>query len=809
MTLEGGGTPVESAPDDGPVVASPVGRRRMWRLFATAADEPRTRRVSDAVVLAGSLFALVLMSFAASPAPGFADALVDLLTSVPDFLDALWQVITDLFVLLALVLVAAAIIRKRGSVVRDLLVAIVVAAAVWLVLGRVVHGSWPDAWDAFSAVSPPPWYPAPRIAVPGAVVLTASPHLTVPMRRLGWRLMLLTMLALMVLGVATPLDALAGALVAVSSAAIVHLVFGSSGGRPSLDLVEAALGQLGVRSRSLAAGDRQLAGAFLVNAVDDHDDPLIIKVFGRDAHDAAVVSTLWRRVWFREAGSPLRLGRLQQVEHEAFVTLLARQAGVFTDTVVTAGESVQDDALLVLRRRGRLLEGDASDPELVPKLWAMVALLHRDGIAHQQVDEQHLIADGPRLGLIDFGGADVAPTETQRRTDEVQAFVTSVLLVGEQQALAGGSAALGDQGLTAMLPYVQPSALTPYQRRQIRDRGIDLDQLRTDTAASAGITMPELQRLRRITLGSIVRVVLPAFAVVFLISGLAGLDLEELAEALRDATWWLVAVGAVVAQLTRVAQTFATLGAAPVPLAMGPTYALQLAISYVNLAIPTSAARIAVNIRFFQRHGVPPASAVATGALDGFSGFIIQAILLVILLLFSGISLDLDVDSAVDSAARIGVLVLAIIVLVIVVLAVVGKWRRFVLAWVKRIGAEAFGAIRGLQSPRRLALLFGGNLANELLFALALATFVQALGGDVSLGETLFVNICVSLLSGLIPVPGGIGVAEGGLTFGLVQAGVPQELAFAAVILYRLWTFYLPPIWGYFALNWLEKNKHL
>ena len=42
-------------------------------------------------------------------------------------------------------------------------------------------------------------------------------------------------------------------------------------------------------------------------------------------------------------------------------------------------------------------------------------------------------------------------------------------------------------------------------------------------------------------------------------------------------------------------------------------------------------------------------------------------------------------------------------------------------------------------------------------------------------------------------------MAEGGLTFGLVQAGVPEETAFAAVLLYRLSSFYLPPIWGYFC----------
>ena len=67
----------------------------------------------------------------------------------------------------------------------------------------------------------------------------------------------------------------------------------------------------------------------------------------------------------------------------------------------------------------------------------------------------------------------------------------------------------------------------------------------------------------------------------------------------------------------------------------------------------------------------------------------------------------------------------------------------------------------------------------------------------------------MSLLSGVLPVPGGIGVVEGGLTFGLVRAGIPEEAAFAIVLLYRLATFYLPPIWGFFALRWLERTNQL
>jgi uncharacterized protein (TIRG00374 family) len=73
----------------------------------------------------------------------------------------------------------------------------------------------------------------------------------------------------------------------------------------------------------------------------------------------------------------------------------------------------------------------------------------------------------------------------------------------------------------------------------------------------------------------------------------------------------------------------------------------------------------------------------------------------------------------------------------------------------------------------------------------------------------LFVNIAASVFAGLIPVPGGLGVAEAGLTAGLVALGVDQSVALAAALVQRLCTYYLPPLWGYFALRWLNRRDYV
>lgn len=68
------------------------------------------------------------------------------------------------------------------------------------------------------------------------------------------------------------------------------------------------------------------------------------------------MAKVWRAVWYRES-STLSISRLQQVEHEGFVTLLAARNSVPTQDVVKAGRTVDNGALVVIRLRGTVLAG--------------------------------------------------------------------------------------------------------------------------------------------------------------------------------------------------------------------------------------------------------------------------------------------------------------------------------------------------------------------------------------------------------------------------------------------------------------------
>jgi uncharacterized protein (TIRG00374 family) len=493
------------------------------------------------------------------------------------------------------------------------------------------------------------------------------------------------------------------------------------------------------------------------------------------------------------------------------VTLLARQADVMTPEVVLAAESPSGDALLVLREPPSPLAGSAAVGEdVLARAWEALGRLHRARIAHLAI-APHAVAVWPdgRVGFAELDRATLAPRPDQLLTDRAQLLATGAAVVGPERAIDAAVASLGADGVIELLPYLQPAALGGRLRRALKDATVETDDLRDLAAERVGATPPELLRLQRVTWWSLAQVALLALAVSTIIGGLSGLDYETLLNDLEDASWAWVAAGFVVAQLPRLIQAVSTLGSVAARLPFAHVYVMQLATGYMNVALPSNFARMAVNIRFFQRHGVPPAAAVTSGAIDSFASTIVQALVLGALVLFSGSSLDLDLDLPSGPSVTALAIVVGVAVLAVATLALVRRIRRAITDRVRTWWPEVRDALRGLRASNKLGLLIGGSLATELLFASALGVFANALGYDIGLADLLVINISVSLLASFVPVPGGIGVAEFGLTVGLVAAGMPDELALATAILYRLATFYLPPLWGFFAMRWLQRQSLL
>ena len=779
------------------------------KLFTTARSSPRSRRPTDFLLLALCVVGLLGIVKSTTPPSAFWQKLADLATSLPGFFDILWRAGLWLVTGWAVFLVVASAVRSRTDILRDQILALVGSGVAVVVVGGAVGGPSRSLFDAAIAVGPPPDPVATRVALAVAATVAVSPYIARPFRALGWWLIAVGAISASILSVAAPSGVALGLLCGASAAVTVHIVFGSSGGRPSLAEVRKGLFDLGVTVGSLSEARSQEAGVFLLDATDAGGRPLLVKVYGRDAWDAQLMAKAWRALWFRGTAA-VALSRLQQVEHEGFLTLLATRNDVPAQDVLKAGRTADNDAIIVLGVRGTPLAAEGTAAlDTIDAVWDTVFALGAAGLAHGDLHAGAFRVDRGQVLIDSMARASVATDQDSRNIDLAQLLTLSALALGTDEALAIADRRLGSEGLGSIVPYLQKAALGPRLREAAAKAHFDVDDLRSRAAARAEIEAPKMAAIRRVSTRTLVQAGLLAAAAYFLISTLAGVDINQVLDALRTASLPVLLLALIVGQLPRFAYAESTRAACPRHLAYGPPVLLQFSITFINLVFPSTVARMALNVRFFQRQGIPPASAVSIGLIENLAGFAVDIFVIVAAVVFGFGEIDVDLRASSHRDGNL-LLVIVLVVLVVVVAAVVTlavpRLRRQVLERIRPSLVNFRDTLASLRSPTRVVKLLLANLAAEVLFASTLGLVLVALGTSLSLATLLVVNVFVTIFASIIPIPGGIGVSEGALMVGLTAAGIDQAVAFAAAICYRLCTYYLPPIWGWFAFHRLERT---
>jgi len=785
-------------------------------VFSSASDAPRARRPTDVVLVVLALVTIGGMTLVA-PGPGHLDAAAqEFIQALPGLLGWFWETAYDVLFVWAIVLIAIPIAARKRT---RMLVGEVLAVGITFIVGSAVAGlagvSGSESVRAIASSNPPARYPAMRVAIAAAVVVAASPHVSRPLRRIGRIVLILGTVASVAIGVALPSGVVAGFAVGIGVAALVHLLLGSPGGRLSLDQVRVALADLGVTALDLRYAPLSPSGVAVVLGRVDDGRSIRVKVYGRDAWDGQLITSLWSSVWNR-GETPRVGGRLQLVEHEAFVTLLAERSGIAVQPVVTAGLAAGRDAILVLetddaRPLSALGPGDVDD-ETLARIWRLDVALFRSRIAHGQLDADAVVlrADGtPAVG--DLGGAAVSAPTTALQADRAQLLVATALMVGSDRAVRAAHDALGGDAVAAVLPYLQPAALSRSTRRALSDADWKLDDLRGAAAETARVEVPKLEQLRRVTLGSILMVVVIGLVAWAVISAIADVGIDNLIQEFQaaDLAWLVAAI--VMVPLVGVPQAFGTIGSCIRPIRFGPVLALQWAIAFIALAVPSSAARIALEIRFFGRLGMSSASAVAVGAIDSVSGFLVEVTLIVLILLSGLSSLHLqraDGQTFTFTGKWLVIGGVALAVLVTIVIAI-PKLRGIVAGKAAEVKQDIGDSLGVFRSPAKVVMIFGGNLGAVLLYAVVLGLCVAAFGHHLSFADLILSYTVVTIFAGFMPVPGGMGVAEAGYTAVLVGLGMPHTAALSTAMAFRLATYYLPPIWGGFAMGWLRRHEYI
>ena len=812
-TREASVTDAGSGPEPHPL-------RGWWSvIFAAVGSGQRRRRGSDGLRLAGAILALVCCLLVIRYDSRIDRAIAQVIHPPPRSITWLVTVVYEVGSFgVTIVLVLLALVARRWVIARDLALSAAGAAVVSGIL-IVLLGSRGGRSSGIVIQGYYLRFPVLQIALFMAVTSAALPYLARGLQRLIEVFIALVALASAVGGHGLPLNVLGSLAIGWGAATLVRLIFGSPLGLPSAEDVHRLLDELGIRSGTVQATARQVWGVakYQAHEADPPGQRIGIEVYGRDAADAKLITKTARFLFYRDSGPSLTITRLQQVEHEAYVTLRAARAGVAVPDIVEAGTAGPSrDALLVYRLpAGTLLSeadpNDVSDAAL-DDLYHQLLTLRKARIAHGAISGDTLLVD-PAAGivtLVDFRNAISNALPDQFDRDMAGGIAAIAVTAGAERAADSAARCLDPQTLAAALQHLHRAALDPVLSRALRGQRQLLDDVRQRAAQAKSISVPKLVEPRRVSWPTLIMLVGTLIGGWALIGVL--IDVSQSFDTVLGANWLWVIAAFILAQLAFVASAAEGVGSVAGVLPFGRVVAVEVANSFSALAGGTAAV-FATRVRFFQRQGYDSTVALSSGAIMATSSWIATAVLFLVSLPFAWGSIHLEATPESGGDSKLVWIILAVVVAVGLLAGLalaVPRLRRLAAAKLRPKVRDIWGNLKQVaSSPRKLVLLVGGSFAQELVIAMALSVSLRAFDDHLRLPTLIVVITLAAFIGGIAPTPGGMGVVEAGLILGLTAAGISEADATAAVFIQRLFTSYLPPIWGWITLVWMRRKEYL
>ena len=264
----------------------------------------------------------------------------------------------------------------------------------------------------------------------------------------------------------------------------------------------------------------------------------------------------------------------------------------------------------------------------------------------------------------------------------------------------------------------------------------------------------------------------------------------------------------------------------------GKQYVIQLAMAFIEAAVPTASVSGAVlRVRLLKPHKVPADVATITTMAE--MGLIAGSVILLALPV-AGIALWKGMFGSVGfSVSTISLpFVLALLILAVAWWRSPGslrikqkslttisnfwddrirtRWPQALGSWTSRRLLERSRYFKTefmfLLHERPLAIILS-LLARSGFEALGLAMSFFALGQFLPIHTILLIYTLTLAINTLGALPGGIGLAEVSLTTLYAQFGISAETALAIALAYRLTDYWLPRVFGGIAWLWLERKS--
>ncbi len=658
-----------------------------------------------------------------------------------------------------------------------------------------------------------------------AMFAVVGPFVTRAWRRAGWVTIFVLVIARLVVSTTLPAQVVVAPAVGTVCGIIVLLAFGRPDRHPTPAALAVALSEAGVAVDTVVPAKVDARGSSPYVATTTTGSTLFVKVLGAQERAADLLFRAYRFARLKDVGDARPFSSLRRtVEHEAMVSMLAREADVRTPRLRVVADV--GDAMLIAYDDvvGRSLAGlghhvaddvdrdndgdigDEIDDDLLADIWQQLATLRTHRIAHRDLRRANLLVDDAgRAWIVDFGFSEVAVADAILDADIAELLASLAPVVGVERVVSAAVGALGTDVVGGALPRLQSTALSSATRHELRAHKGLLDELQHEVQQQCAVDEVHYAPLERVSRNTIVTVVVLVLATYFLLPQLA--DVPGIIQQVQDADWSWTPLLVLSSALTYVGAGAALGGAVPTRLPAGPLVLVSVAAEFANKLAPAGLGGMALNVRFLQKRGVDQAVAVSGVGLNTVAGVAGHVALIVVFLLWAGRGAFGSFELPDPTWFLVGLLCAAAFV---GLGAAIGPTRRWFMRAVWPVVARALDGVSAVvHRPGKLALLLGGSIVVTASNLVTLYIAVEAFGGGLPFATVGAVYLVGSAVAQAAPTPGGLGAVEAALISGLVAAGLENVVAVPAVFLFRLFTFWLPVLPGWIAFQWMQRHRYL
>jgi uncharacterized membrane protein YbhN (UPF0104 family)/tRNA A-37 threonylcarbamoyl transferase component Bud32 len=579
----------------------------------------------------------------------------------------------------------------------------------------------------------------------------------------------------------------------------VRYAAGRASLRPSAEQLVAALAARGIRLRSFAWAEDSDAGRVYL-AIAAGGQALEVHVLDRELIASGAVSNVYRLIRIRKEIAPAPALSLERVaEHRSLLSMASAAADVPMPRLLAGVRCGPDAIVLVYEHRvGSPLVDPSAD--LLEQLWRIASRLHRNRVTHRGLTatEIRLERDDSLLLPIPKDGTAFA-TDLRISLDRVQLLISTAELAGVERAVSSARRVLTDAELSAVVPVLQPIALSRQAREAIRhDAGL-IEAVREAIQGEVPSPDSELVRVERVRPRTIVSIVAILVAGYLIVGQLSSVDLVTV---LSQARWRWVPLVVAASAASYLAAALSLTGYVRERLSFPRTTLVQLAASFAGFVTPPSVGGLAVNIRYLRKARVSITGAATSVGLSQVVNGVSHVLLLIAFAAATGASAHHSLPIPGWAFGAIG----ALVALAALVLALPAT-RRWLLARLLPPLREAMPRLLNLlTNPVKLAEGVLGAVLLNVCYITALWFSVRAFDGGVPIAQVAVVYLAGAAIGSVAPTPGGLGAVEVALSTGLAAAGMASSAAISAVLLFRLATFWLPVPVGWLAFHWLQRK---